>query len=186
MLPMLAMPGVMWLLPCCIVSMHLRCHLQPTWWDESDTKNDSSSKHAQTELPVSSNAPHGGDDLSSTKHDAKAGQQPSTSSASDPAPQAAPSPASLQDVVASLQTSGPWTDCTGSSSKRPPPRYEHAAAIVGRQLFIVGGNCGNALHPVLYAFLLIHLVGLTGCRLCQRVMDIYKVYPNPILLANMH
>ena len=29
-----------------------------------------------------------------------------------------------------------------SSNKRPPPRYEHAVALVGSQMILIGGSCG--------------------------------------------
>ena len=28
-------------------------------------------------------------------------------------------------------------------AKHPPPRYEHAANLVGHSLYIIGGNCGK-------------------------------------------
>lgn len=30
-----------------------------------------------------------------------------------------------------------------ASSKRPPPRYEHSVALVGSQMYLIGGNCGE-------------------------------------------
>lgn len=38
---------------------------------------------------------------------------------------------------------GSWVDPMQSDAKHPPPRYEHAASLVGHSLYIVGGNCGK-------------------------------------------
>ena len=46
---------------------------------------------------------------------------------------------------------GIWSSPYVEGPKRPPPRYEHASAAVGSQLYVFGGNCG----------------GLTACVLCQ-------------------
>lgn len=81
--------------------------------------------------------------------------------AAEGAPAAAPSPApaapaaglqtaraSLNPVppvknrsVAEVVVEGSWVSPYIASDRRPPPRYEHATALVGSQLFVVGGNC---------------------------------------------
>ncbi|CAL8471826.1 g11368 [Coccomyxa elongata] len=38
---------------------------------------------------------------------------------------------------------GVWSAPFVEGPKRPPPRYEHAAAALGPNLYIVGGNCGG-------------------------------------------
>ncbi len=37
---------------------------------------------------------------------------------------------------------GVWSTPFVEGPKRPPPRYEHAAATVGPNLYVLGGNCG--------------------------------------------
>lgn len=55
---------------------------------------------------------------------------------------AAPPPAIKSRSVAEVVVEGSWVSPYISSDKRPPPRYEHAAAIIGAELFVVGGNYG--------------------------------------------
>jgi hypothetical protein len=55
-----------------------------------------------------------------------------------PAARALPRSRSVTEVV----VEGSWVSPYISSDKRPPPRYEHAAAMVGSELFIIGGNYG--------------------------------------------
>ncbi|EIE23784.1 galactose oxidase [Coccomyxa subellipsoidea C-169] len=38
---------------------------------------------------------------------------------------------------------GVWSTPFVEGPKRPPPRYEHAAATVGPNLYVLGGNCGG-------------------------------------------
>jgi hypothetical protein len=44
---------------------------------------------------------------------------------------------------------GVWSAPYVEGPKRPPPRYEHASAAVGSQLYISGGNCGGPGQPVI-------------------------------------
>ena len=39
---------------------------------------------------------------------------------------------------------GVWSAPYVEGPKRPPPRYEHASAVIGSQLFVFGGNCGGS------------------------------------------
>ena len=39
---------------------------------------------------------------------------------------------------------GVWSAPYTEGPKRPPPRYEHASAVIGSQLFVFGGNCGGS------------------------------------------
>lgn len=39
---------------------------------------------------------------------------------------------------------GVWSAPYVEGPKRPPPRYEHASAAIGSQLYIFGGNCGGS------------------------------------------
>lgn len=36
-----------------------------------------------------------------------------------------------------------WSSPYVEGPKRPPPRYEHAVAAIGPDLYVVGGNCGG-------------------------------------------
>ncbi|KAI7839120.1 hypothetical protein COHA_007124 [Chlorella ohadii] len=45
--------------------------------------------------------------------------------------------------VAEVVVEGSWVSPYISSDKRPPPRYEHATALVGSELYIIGGNYGG-------------------------------------------
>ena len=40
---------------------------------------------------------------------------------------------------------GEWTAVVVEGSKRPPPRYEHAHAVLGNSMYIIGGNCGELI-----------------------------------------
>ena len=45
---------------------------------------------------------------------------------------------------------GEWTEIRITGTRLPPPRYEHAIAIVNRTLYVIGGNCSKssaALKP---------------------------------------
>lgn len=44
-------------------------------------------------------------------------------------------------------TVGVWSSPFVEGPKRPPPRYEHAAATVGPNLYVLGGNCGASSKP---------------------------------------
>lgn len=55
---------------------------------------------------------------------------------------AVPPPAIKSRSVAEVVVEGSWVSPYISSDKRPPPRYEHATALIGAELFVVGGNYG--------------------------------------------
>lgn len=114
--------------------------MQPTWWDMYVSKDDSSQQNAQAELPVSSSIPNSND---GTKQQFSNSQQPSSKD-SQASAKAAPQAKSLQKFASAMQASSPWIDPTAAGSKRPPSRYEHAAQIVGRTLFVIGGNCSKS------------------------------------------
>ena len=40
---------------------------------------------------------------------------------------------------------GEWSSPFVEGPKRPPPRYEHAVAAIGPNLYVVGGNCGTVI-----------------------------------------
>ena len=116
--------------------------MQPSWWDIHENTQSSPRQNTQTELPVSSSIPSSNNGTSSEQH--TDGQKASGGKDKQASATAAePAAKSLQDFTSAMQASGPWTDLTASGNKRPPPRYEHAANIVGRTLYIVGGNCSK-------------------------------------------
>lgn len=67
--------------------------------------------------------------------------QPADGAQAGAPPQAPPAPKSRS--VAEVVVEGSWVSPYISSDKRPPPRYEHATALVGSELFIIGGNYGG-------------------------------------------
>ncbi|PRW20510.1 acyl- -binding domain-containing 4 [Chlorella sorokiniana] len=67
---------------------------------------------------------------------------PSAAAQQAGAPPPAP-PAAKSRSVAEVVVEGSWVSPYISSDKRPPPRYEHATALVGSELFIIGGNYGG-------------------------------------------
>ncbi|KAL4424739.1 hypothetical protein ABPG77_000082 [Micractinium sp. CCAP 211/92] len=71
-------------------------------------------------------------------------QQPAAAGSAGPPPAAAP-PAPLPKTrsVAEVVVEGSWVSPYISSDKRPPPRYEHATALIGSELFVIGGNYGG-------------------------------------------
>lgn len=71
---------------------------------------------------------------------AAAGEAPP---AAPPAPAAAGGgrPAPKSRSVTEVVVEGSWVS-PYISDRRPPPRYEHATALIGSELFIVGGNYG--------------------------------------------
>ena len=62
--------------------------------------------------------------------------------AAAPPPPPPPVPAPKTRSVAEVVVEGSWVSPYISSDKRPPPRYEHATALIGSELYVVGGNYG--------------------------------------------
>lgn len=118
--------------------------MQSSWWDIHESTQSSPRQNTQTELPVSSSIPSSNNETSSKQHTngnlTSGGKDKPTSAATA----AEPASKSLQEFASAMQASGPWTELTASGNKRPPPRYEHAANVVGRTLYIVGGNCSKS------------------------------------------
>jgi hypothetical protein len=92
--------------------------MQPDWWEARE-----SGRYA----------------ASSDKADSTA---PPTSSASAAASQQGAPPLSSRSV-AEVVVEGSWVSPYILSEKKPPPRYEHAVALVNSQIFVSGGNCGG-------------------------------------------
>ncbi|PSC67948.1 acyl-binding domain-containing 4-like isoform X1 isoform A [Micractinium conductrix] len=63
--------------------------------------------------------------------------------AAAPPPPPPPVPAPKTRSVAEVVVEGSWVSPYISSDKRPPPRYEHATALIGSELYVVGGNYGG-------------------------------------------
>ena len=121
--------------------------MQPAWWDEYEAGSHSPESSPTRELPVSSSVP---DSSSTPRSHAASPHQPaangnvhSHTAAESSKAQPPQSAVSLTDAVRTLAASGQWVSPVQSDRKRPPPRYEHAAAIVGHHLYIIGGNCGE-------------------------------------------
>lgn len=70
-----------------------------------------------------------------------------TAAAAPQAGAAPPAPSGPKSrSVAEVVVEGSWVSPYISSDKRPPPRYEHATALVGSELYIIGGNYGGWRH----------------------------------------
>lgn len=109
----------------------------PNWWAQHTAAADDNSEAAEPPHPAANGT---------------APKQPAgTGGTGAPAAAAAP-PAPLPKTrsVAEVVVEGSWVSPYISSDKRPPPRYEHATALIGSELFVIGGNyggaCGAALH----------------------------------------
>ena len=77
-----------------------------------------------------------------------------------PPPNAAAEGSKKQRSLRDSAVQGSWAAADAGGAKRPPPRYEHAVALVRRTLYIVGGNCGEGLL-CLAARLLLRSVSLS-------------------------
>ena len=62
-----------------------------------------------------------------------------------PPPNAAAEGSKKQRSLRDSAVQGSWAAADLGGAKRPPPRYEHAVALVRRTLYVVGGNCGEGL-----------------------------------------
>lgn len=118
--------------------------LQPSWWDEYDSGLYSSQSSPHKELPVSSGIPDSnGTPAASPRYAAANGSSHSNAAANSPKSQHAQPATSLSQAVQTLAAPGHWASPMQPGSKHPPPRYEHAANLVGHHLYIIGGNCGE-------------------------------------------
>lgn len=112
--------------------------MQPTWWSMHEQKKQ---HKTDAELPVSSSTMS---DSNGNQQQPSASRDPGSKPKQESTSATAASQAkSLQDFASAMQALSPWADPTPAGSKRPPSRYEHAAQIVGRMLYIVGGNCSE-------------------------------------------
>ena len=122
--------------------------MQPTWWNEYEQGSSSPASSPHRELPVSSGIPnsHGtpGSATASPRHPVANGHE-SLSPAGTPTAQQTQKATSLQEAVQTLGVTGSWVNAMQPDAKHPPPRYEHAANLIGRSLYIIGGNCGESL-----------------------------------------
>lgn len=119
----------------------------PSWWDEYDAGQHSSQSSPHRELPVSSGIPDSNgtprSHTASPRHPAANGSSHCDASAGTLEAQPSRTATSLQDAVKTLDVSGQWANPMQPDSKHPPPRYEHAANLVGHSLYVIGGNCGG-------------------------------------------
>ncbi len=120
--------------------------MQPSWWDEYDSEINSSQSSPHRELPVSSSIPESNGTPSSPAASPRrpAANGSSHSQASDTLKaQHQRKATSLSEAIQTVATPGQWASPMQSDSKHPPPRYEHAASLVGHSLYVIGGNCGE-------------------------------------------
>ena len=128
----------------CIASFVLM--VQPSWWDEYESGINSSQSSPHRELPVSSSIPESNGTPSSPAASPRrpAANGSSHSEASDTLKaQHKRKATSLSEAIQTVATPGQWASPMQSDSKHPPPRYEHAASLVGHSLYVIGGNCGE-------------------------------------------
>ena len=109
----------------------IACDEQPDWWAVSQKETpEPSSKPASAMPPAASPA--------------AAAAAPGPSPAAAPAENGhAPGPPSSLDGVGQP---GEWVPVETNSPKRPPPRYEHAVAVISSSMYMVGGNCSASLQ----------------------------------------
>lgn len=118
----------------------------PSWWDEYDAGMSSSQSSPHRELPVSSSIPDSNGTASSpaaSPRRAAANGRSHRDDTDSPKAQHTQKATSLSNAVQRLVAPGQWVSPIQSNSKHPPPRYEHAASLVGRNLYVIGGNCGG-------------------------------------------
>ena len=126
--------------------------LQPSWWDEYDAGMSSSQSSPHRELPVSSSIPDSNGTASSpaaSPRRAAANGRSHSDDTDSPKAQHTQKATSLSSAVQRLVAPGQWVNPIQANSKHPPPRYEHAACLVGRNLYVIGGNCGKPAAPQL-------------------------------------
>ncbi|DBA75236.1 hypothetical protein WJX77_011618 [Trebouxia sp. C0004] len=118
----------------------------PSWWDEYDSAVNSSQSSPHRELPVSSSIPNSNGTPSSPaaspRRPAANGSLHSETSATLKA-QHTQKATSLSEAIQTVAAPGQWASPMQPDSKHPPPRYEHAASLVGHSLYVIGGNCGG-------------------------------------------
>ncbi|KAL0045620.1 hypothetical protein WJX82_011651 [Trebouxia sp. C0006] len=118
----------------------------PSWWDEYESGINSSQSSPHRELPVSSSIPESNGTPSSPAASPRrpAANGSSHSEASDTLKaQHKRKATSLSEAIQTVATPGQWASPMQSDSKHPPPRYEHAASLIGHSLYVIGGNCGG-------------------------------------------
>ncbi len=120
--------------------------MQPSWWDEYESELNSAQSSPHRELPVSSSIPDSNGTPSSPAASPRrpAANGSSHSEASDTLKaQHKQKATSLSEAIQRVAALGQWASPMQSDSKHPPPRYEHAASLVGHSLYVIGGNCGE-------------------------------------------
>lgn len=106
----------------------------PDWWALHTAAANGSAEAADSTPPAANGV---------------AGSQPAAagSSGTPAAAAAATPPLPKTRSVAEVVVEGSWVSPYISSDKRPPPRYEHATALIGSELFVIGGNYGGLCCP---------------------------------------
>ncbi|KAK9844326.1 hypothetical protein WJX74_000823 [Apatococcus lobatus] len=106
---------------------------QPDWWARSHEARPQPSSKPPVAATAAAPAP--------------------AATATAPSPPAAPTEnGHVPGASSSLEEAGQpgeWFPVETSGPKRPPPRYEHAVAVIGSSMYMVGGNCsGRFLNDV--------------------------------------
>lgn len=110
----------------------------PDWWPQHQAAGDIENGAAVADSNTDDSAANG-----TAKAAPAAEAAPAAAAAMQPPPGArlVPKSRSVTEVV----VEGSWVSPYISSDKRPPPRYEHATALIGSELFVIGGNYGGWL-----------------------------------------
>lgn len=112
----------------------------PDWWAQHNNaaaNGDPPAANGVGGEPAEAAAPAGANQ--------QAGGEGAAAAAAPPPP---PAPVPKTRSVAEVVVEGSWVSPYISSDKRPPPRYEHATALIGNELFVIGGNYGAAAGMV--------------------------------------
>ncbi|KAL4422567.1 hypothetical protein ABPG75_008764 [Micractinium tetrahymenae] len=112
----------------------------PDWWvQHTATANGNDVAEASAAAPPAANG------TAEKQAAAAAAGHPDASAPAAAAAPPLPPPALLPKTrsVAEVVVEGSWVSPYISSDKRPPPRYEHATALIGSELFVIGGNYGG-------------------------------------------
>ena len=126
--------------------------LQPEWWatlDDGKVQEDVQVNGTETQVSEAAAAePAPAADAEAPPAPAPAQEVSEPAAAAEEeegakeAPPAAPAPPKSRSV-AEVVVEGSWVCPYIATPKKPPPRYEHAVALVGSKMILVGGNYGG-------------------------------------------
>ena len=107
------------------------CGTQPDWWALSQQESPEPSSESAGAAPAA--APTAAADAAASSPAALPTQNG----------HALQTPSSLDEAG----QPGEWVPIETAGPKRPPPRYEHAVAVIGSSMYMVGGNCSMSPGP---------------------------------------